>query len=263
MAVERHLDARLSVTSATLSDIGGRASNQDLLGSAQQDELACFVLCDGVGGHQGGEIASRIVVEAILERFQQESLFGERALRSYVDCAIARVVKRKQEHDDVKNMSATLAAVLLDVENRSVLFAHLGDTRIYLFRRGRLLNVTRDHSLVQQFIDAGYCKPSQLRTHALRSTLFAAVGIDSETAVDAIDPLLPVQEGDALLLCTDGFWEWIAEESMERAFDGAASVDDWLANMAALASAASAASGRERDNASAIAIWLGAAESDP
>lgn len=257
MSAESGGNSMLSLSSAALSAIGGRATNQDMLGSAYEDELACFVLSDGVGGHRGGEIASRIVVDSLLERFSQEALFGERALRSYVDNASMQVARRKREMPGLSNMSATVAAALIDRHRRHALFAHLGDTRVYQFRQARMLSCTKDHSLIQQFIDAGYCTAAQLHTHPLRSTLFAAVGIESETAINPIDNTVLLESGDAILLCTDGFWEWIASDDMAQALGDAATVDDWLDRMAAVADAASHASGRERDNASAIAIWLG------
>lgn len=247
----------LSLQVAQRSDLGGRASNQDHYGSAEQDELACFVVADGVGGYQGGEIASRLVVDAVLQRFCQEALFGERALRSYVNFAIAEVGRRKQQAPQLAEMSATVAAVLVDRQAGVALFAHLGDTRIYLFRQGRLSSVTRDHSAVQQFIDAGYCEPAQLRTHPLRSTLLAAVGIESETSVDMIDPPLPLEAGDALLICSDGFWEWIGDDAMAGALREAGSVQAWLDSMAATTQAASTVSGKVRDNSTVIAVWVG------
>ena len=256
MNAEGNVDALLAISSATLTEIGGRAGNQDRLGLAEQDELACFVVADGVGGLQGGEIASAVVVDAIVERVVQESLFGERALRAYVDFATARLAARKLAEPALKDMSATVAAVLIDRQNRLAVFAHLGDTRIYLFRAGRLRQVTKDHSLVQQFIDAGYCAPEQLRTHALRSTLFAAVGIESETPIEAISPAVGLEAGDALLICTDGFWEWLPDAAMEQAFDGARTVGEWLDNMAAAAAVQHRASRKDRDNASAIAVWI-------
>lgn len=258
MDAEPKLEAQLAVACASLAEIGDRARMEDRHGMLQQDELICVVVADGVGGQRGGAEAATIVVDTVLERFSQEALWGERALRSYLAAATARLAARKLEAPDLQGMSATVAAVLVDRHNRTALFGHLGDTRIYLFRRGHLAWVSKDHSVVQQFIDAGYCTPAQLRTHALRSTLFAAVGIESETPVQAIHAPVALEHGDALLLCSDGFWEWIDDSAMQSAFDGAASVGDWLRNMAAVAAAASMASGRPRDNTSAIALWISA-----
>lgn len=250
----------LVLTMAQACELGDRASNQDFFGSALQDELACFVVSDGVGGQQGGEIASQIVVEAILSRFKQESVFGERALRSYFDFAVSQVAARKTQEPRLKDMSATVATVLIDCQSRQAQFAHLGDTRIYLFRHKKRFMTTKDHSLVQQFIDAGYCAPDQLRVHALRSTLFAAVGIESETPIEAIDAPVTLEAGDALLICTDGFWEWIEEAAMEAALLQATDVDDWLDRMTTAAAAGNHTANKQRDNSTALAIWLGSSD---
>lgn len=249
---ESHL---LSLDIAELSEIGGRTINQDHLGILHQDELTCLVLSDGVGGELGGEVASRIVVETILSRFEKEALFGERALRSYVNFAITEIDSRKRRDPFLKNMSATLAAVLIDRQNKRALFAHLGDTRIYHFREGELLSVSHDHSVIQQFVDAGYCRPEQLRTHPLRGTLFAAVGIDSESVVEALDAAVALRFGDALLMCTDGLWEWVTETAMTTTLRTASDAGSWLRSMSSIADQANRASNKKRDNSSAIAVW--------
>ena len=244
----------LSLDIAQLSDIGGRSANQDHLGISQQDELACIVVSDGVGGELGGEVASRIVVESILSRFEQEALFGERALRSYVAFAIAEIDLRKRQEPLLNSMSATLAAVLIDRQNRRVLFAHLGDTRIYHFRENRLLSITHDHSLVQQFVDAGYYRPEQLRMHPLRSTLFAAAGLECELTVESLDSPVALQIDDALLICTDGLWEWLTEDDMTKTLLNSDDTASWLESMSEIADQAHQASEKERDNSSAIAV---------
>jgi serine/threonine protein phosphatase PrpC len=253
----------LSLDIAQVSDIGGRASNQDHLGILQQDEITCLVLSDGVGGELGGEVASHIVVESILSRFKKEALFGERALRSYVSFAIAELDVRKRQDPSLKNMSATLAAVLIDRQDQRALFAHLGDTRIYHFRDRDLLSVTHDHSLIQQFVDAGYCRPEQLRTHPQRSTLFAAVGINSESIIEALHAPLALRYGDALLMCTDGLWEWITETAMTTALLAASDARSWLKTMCMIANQAHRTSDKQRDNSSAIAVWCERAPTTP
>jgi serine/threonine protein phosphatase PrpC len=256
MANEVSADRILELSSAQITNIGDRQTNQDAQGSAQRGALACFVVSDGAGGHAGGEIASGIVVKAILDSFLYEQSFGARAMRFYVGQAVAMVANGKKANATVGDMSATIAAVLVDSENRCALWAHLGDTRIYLFRNRKLHNVTRDHSLVQQFVDAGYCPPEALRTHPQRSVLYAAIGNESETAPEMTQEAIALQDRDAILLCTDGFWEWITESEMEASLAAAASVDDWLRRMRQIVEANSANSPKFRDNYTAQALWF-------
>lgn len=245
----------LTLQFAELTDVGGRAQNQDALASAQRDDLACFVVSDGAGGHVGGEVASKLVVSAIIDSFLRELSFSQRALKSYLDQAIRQVAQGRRDAR-VADMSATVAVVLIDQDNCCALWGHLGDTRVYLFRAGQLVEVTKDHSLVQQFIDAGYVPADQIRSHPQRSVLFAAIGPDSDNP-PAITPIpVEVRAGDALLICTDGMWEWLSEQDMLQCLDSSADADQWLAAMGTRAAENSRASARKRDNFSAQAIWF-------
>ncbi|MFC5473303.1 PP2C family protein-serine/threonine phosphatase [Paraherbaspirillum soli] len=246
----------LVLTSSQLTNVGGRQSNQDALASARQDDLACFVVSDGVGGQEGGEIASNIVVKAVLDRFQQEATFSPRALQAYIDFAVIKLVRRQSEEPRLKDMSATVAALLIDRKNRSVLWAHMGDTRVYHFRGGKVHRVTKDHSLVQQCVDAGHCQPEQLRTHPQRSILCAAVGVAGDGIAEVTQLPEPVQAGDSFLICTDGFWEWIDESEMESAAAAADSAKAWLTGMHAIVEKNGGASKTPRDDCTAFTIYL-------
>ena len=246
----------LRLTCAKLSAIGMRASNQDAIGDARHDALTCFVMSDGAGGHEGGEVASRLVVDAILRKFGEEACFGPRALLSYFDHAIAAVALARRETAQRQDMSATAAALLVDRSNACAVWAHLGDTRIYHFRGARLLAATRDHSLTQQLIDAGYAKADELRIHPQRNILYAAVGAEGETLPTSSGDAVALENGDAFLICTDGLWEWVMEADMERTLAAAANTDAWLDALCTLADANIAAAGKVRDNYSVYAIGV-------
>ncbi|WP_166895803.1 protein phosphatase 2C domain-containing protein [Massilia sp. CCM 8734] len=237
-----------------ISEIGMRASNQDAVGEAQHGDISCFIIADGAGGHEGGEVAAHIVVEAMLEKFAAAPAFGAHALLSYTANAIASVAKNKQTQPQNHDMSATVAALLVDQANAHALWAHLGDTRVYLFRDAQLVSVTRDHSLTQQLIDAGYARAEQLRSHPQRNILFAAVGAEGETPVALGDGPVQLLDGDALLVCSDGLWEWVHEDEMERTLAESGNSEQWLSAMCALAEAALEGTDKVRDNFSAYAI---------
>lgn len=240
---------------ASVREIGMRASNQDCIGLASQDEMSCFVVADGAGGHQGGEIASRIVVESVLAKFGAESSFSTRALRCYVEHAVGEVAAAKRgAAAELGEMSATVAALLIDQANARAVWAHLGDSRIYLFRGGVLHKVTRDHSLTQQLIDAGYAKASELRLHPQRNILTAAIGTEGGTTISVSEPPVDLEAGDAFLMCSDGLWEWVDEAQMEHSLRAAADSQAWLSAMCAIADGAVGMSGKSRDNYSAYAI---------
>jgi serine/threonine protein phosphatase PrpC len=257
MKMEKPVCPDLTLAVAQTTNIGERNSNQDALGMVEQEGLACFVVSDGAGGHHGGEIAANIVVQAVIDSFIRDLSFGSRALQSYIDEAIAKVAHGKTEDQSRADMSATVAAVLIDRKNRCALWGHMGDTRVYVFRNFKVFSVTKDHTVVQQLIDAGYCKPEEARTNPQRSTLFAAIGAEGDIRPAVSEDTLAIEDGDVLLMCSDGFWEWVPEVDMEQALAAATDVNAWLDHMIRLAEVNSSASAKPRDNFTAFALWLG------
>lgn len=241
---------------AQITDIGSRAENQDALATAFQDDLACFVIADGTGGHAGGETAARLVTGAILEKFMHDASFSAHALRSYLNWASASVAFSKKLHLHQQHMSATVAAVMIDKMNHCALWAHLGDTRIYMFRHGKIRSITKDHSLAQRFVDAGYADYAQIRAHPQRSVLFAAIGAEGDTCPEVTAQAVDLTDGDAFLVCTDGFWEWVQEEEMEESLLAAHNSNEWLNTMNIIAERNVGNANKSRDNFSAFTIWL-------
>lgn len=247
--------AHVALSWASISALGMRETNQDSIGDAHKAGLACFVVADGTGGHAGGEIASRLAVEAVIGSFAGEPAFGAAPLRACVAHAGASVASDKKQYAERQDMSTTLAVLLIDEAAARAVWAHLGDTRVYLFREGRLHSVSKDHSLTQQLIEAGYASTGQLRTHPQRNILYAALGADGETPV-AVSDETGVQPGDAFLVCSDGLWEWVIEDDMERCLHAAQGPDEWLAALCAIAQTHADASRKVRDNYSAYAVLV-------
>ena len=246
----------IALTWTRINDIGKRSSNQDSVGEAFKDPLACFVVADGAGGHEGGEVASRVVVDAIINCFKEAPGFGPESLLSYAACASSDVAARKRSEPHYADMSTTVAALLVDCNRAQVMWAHLGDTRIYLFRAARLHAMSKDHSLTQQLIDAGYARAEQLRIHPQRNILFAAIGAENDTQIELSAGAMALETGDALLLCSDGLWEWVMEADMERTLAQSDSTEKWLAAMRRLADDNILNTGKVRDNYSAYAILV-------
>jgi serine/threonine protein phosphatase PrpC len=246
--------AAVKLSWAQASEIGMRATNQDAMGAARNGALTCFVVADGTGGHHGGEVASRLVADAVLGAFGAAPAFGAAALQAYVGKSIDSVAHARAADAELADMSSTVAALLVDEHAARAVWAHLGDTRIYLFRAGRVLAVTKDHSLTQQLIEAGYASADQLRVHPQRHILVAAVGAEGDVPVAVSDGAIALEAGDALLVCSDGLWEWVQENEMEQALATSARSEDWLAAMCAIADSAVKAAGKVRDNYSVYAI---------
>lgn len=247
---------QLSLDHASVTIRGARPSNQDVLADVHEDDLSCFILCDGVGGCEGGGVAASIVVEAVCDRFAEEAAFGSRALHSYISHAAQCVKARQSVQPAWKAMSATVTALLIDRRNRCATWMHVGDTRLYLFRDGARYTVTKDHSVAQQLVDAGLCKPDALARHPRRGQLFAAIG-----AVDSNDLPIPESEpallpGDAFLLCTDGLWENISEKEMAECLGRSTTANEWLAAIRRLCEEVGAPGRQPSDNASAVAVRI-------
>lgn len=247
---------------AEVSRIGGRSSNQDACARSDNGALVCLVVADGAGGHEGGEIASALSVQAVIGAFERSPGCTQALLRALIARATLDVQQQKIGRPQLAAMSATVATVLLDRAQGEAAWAHLGDTRIYLFRNGRVLHATRDHSLVQQLIDGGLAVGADPRTHKRRNVLYAAIGAESDVP-PSLQPPLALLPGDAILICSDGLWEWVTEDVMEACLAvaggaGAATAQAWLDALCTAADQASAASADTRDNYTAQAVIVGA-----
>ena len=251
--------APLRLSWAQVNDIGMRAENQDHVGVARHGELTCFVVADGTGGYAGGALASQLVVDALLAAFCANPACDTSSLRAAVGAASAHLAQARQDNPALSEMSSTVASLVVDAASAQAVWAHLGDSRVYLFRANRLHSVTVDHSLARQLVASGYAGHGALRAHPQRHILLAAIGTENGMDVSTSDGAAALLAGDALLLCSDGLWEWIDEAQMEAALAATGRSEDWLATMCGVAATAAAATIKVRDNFSACAIRVHAA----
>jgi len=249
-----HTPAGIPVTVGTLSRIGSRRQNEDACGFWVTDAGFCFVVSDGAGGHVGGAVASELAVKAVLGDYAATPAFSPDAVARSMALAEARIQEGRSGNDTLRDMTATIAVLFVDAQARNALHGHLGDTRIYVFRRGRARQLTRDHSLVQNLVDAGYIAKEDLRKHPERSVLLAALGIESEFSPSTSEQAVEVHEGDAFLICSDGLWEGLSENDMEDALMRAHSVEEWLA---LLENQVVRNDKPNQDNFTGVAVWIG------
>lgn len=261
MAEVMPFDALLELQTASFSDVGGRLTNQDALLNTQREQLYCCAVADGAGGHAGGELASRLVIDSLADAFQGSSGFGPAQITEWFSHASHRVAQEQITAVNNKSMSATAALLLLDMRQGrgQALWGHLGDTRIYFFRNGKIESFTKDHSVVQQFIDAGYCTAEEGKVHPQRHVLYGALGAEGEAQPVVTEQAVALQAGDAFLICSDGLWEWLEHQEMELALRSAGDVEGWLCQMQEISNSRAKVSASVRDNTTAIALWVGAA----
>ena len=242
---------RMRIDIAAVSRTGPRARNEDAHAWRDDGSHACMVVSDGAGGHGGGQVAARIAVDTVMEAFGRQPRSAVEGLRALVDEANRAVVRGQQASAEVADMRATVVLLAIDADARLARWAHVGDSRLYVLRDGRVHSRTRDHSLAQTLIDAGLADESLLHAPA-RGVLTASLG-GAEAGEARVSAPLTLQAGDALLLCTDGLWERLDDAQLVRARDIAETAADWLGRIEAVADPSG-----DRDNATALAvIWNG------
>ena len=218
-----------------------RRKNED----AYYAEPPLFAVADGMGGALAGELASRIAVQALGELVEEGS--DEERLASTVRLANRRVAERATSDPRASGMGSTVTAAL--VGPRSVAFAHVGDSRAYLWRAGALTRLSDDHSLVAEWVKAGALAPEEAALHPQRSVITRALGADWQVDVDTWT--MPARAGDVILLCTDGLTGFVDEAAIASTL---AENDDLDTVVNALVDAANAAGGE--DNITAVAMRL-------
>ncbi len=244
---------------AMLSRIGGRERNEDACGYLAEGGPACFVLSDGAGGHAGGDVAARTAVRAVLERFAARPRGDAMTVAALIDAAQAAVRDAQRGDPACADMRATLVVLLIDPVREHAVWGHVGDSRLYGFRDGHVTVQTRDHSLYESMVAAGLADEGDRRNNPVRNVLLASLGSDDAFAPEVTQTPYALRPGDALLLCTDGFWDYVTEPQMEGILQRVTTVDQWLSEMAGLV----ATRGPEnQDNYSAIGIWLGRGDFD-
>ncbi|WP_338415411.1 protein phosphatase 2C domain-containing protein [uncultured Sphaerotilus sp.] len=242
----------------TCVDPGARDHNEDDLRVGQSGDLAWAVLSDGAGGHSRGDEASRRVVTTVDAAMQQgaavaEGLSADR-LGSAIEQAHAGLNAEQSQAQGRWRMHATVVALALDRARGEAVWAHVGDSRLYLLRDGVAVALTRDDSVVQQMVDAGFLTPEAAQHHPRKNQLLCALGGAEPIEVHLCPAPLPVRAGDAFVLCSDGWWDVVTPDAIARTRQHAAGAADWLERMRRLVVEAGLPN---QDNYSAVVLLLG------
>ena len=170
-------------------------------------EPPLFAIADGMGGAQAGELASSLAAGAVRD---DEGVVGsgERHVTELIHEANRRVYQRSSEDAAASGMGTTMTVAL--VEDGTVVFGHVGDSRAYLIRDGKLEQLTEDHSLVAELVRSGKLSPEEAETHPQRSVITRALGTDPDVDVDTFS--IQTQPGDLFMLCSDGLTSMVEDE---------------------------------------------------
>lgn len=199
------------------SRVGDRNSNEDRLAYSYSRDALLMAVADGMGGHDGGEIASQISVQVMMAAFKRHArpnlpdpfLF----LQKYIRDAHQAVVNYAHKYYLPDPPRTTLVVCL--VQDNIAYWAHSGDSRLYLLRNGRVFAQTRDHSRVRLLLDSGIITPEQALNHPDRNKIYSCLGGIQTPEVD-YSRKTPLYSGDVVLLCTDGVWGGLSTSYIER-----------------------------------------------
>ncbi len=194
---------------------GSRKVNQDRLAYTYSRDTLMLVVADGMGGHAGGEIAAQIAVRLFIERFQQEAKPVLKNPLKFLQDTMLRAHAALGSYANQFSMLETprTTCVCTIVQAGHAYWAHVGDSRLYLFRQGGLIGSTKDHSKVQYLVDQGIIGVDEVIDHPDRNKIFSCLGGLVDPVID-LSRRTPLRNGDIIVMCTDGLWAVLDHKEM-------------------------------------------------
>lgn len=189
------------------SRLGNRIVNEDRLGVAETREAILLVLADGMGGYRGGQIASKALVNHVLRKFQRDN-FPITDPKAYlkeliVDAHLAVIRAGNEQYPPIEPRTTCVVCL---IQQGCVTWAHVGDSRLYMFRQGQLLQRTVDHSRIEEMRRKSAFTAAEIANHPQRHLVTRCVGYQQHPPIPTISETLELEKYDMLMLCTDGLW---------------------------------------------------------
>lgn len=209
----------------SVTDIGlVREANEDSCGSIEGVNGQVFTVCDGMGGHVGGAVASSLAVKSLLEFVTTATVDNPSVtINNAIISANQKLLAMIQERPDLKGMGTT--TTLLTVQPNGIYFGHVGDSRIYIFSNGKLHRLTKDHSFVQTLLDSGAITPEEAAVHPRKNELTTAMGASDTIQPTVVRHAVKPKPGDIFLLCTDGLCGLVDDTLIEKIVSANQSLD--------------------------------------
>ncbi len=222
-------------------------------GNQAEEIVGLFIVADGMGGHQAGEVASALAARVVADSLMQEVYLpylrqsAHQADQPSLNEALQHAVEAANQavHHQVPGSGTTLTCALV-IDNRAYL-AHVGDSRAYLYYNRQLKQITRDHSYVDKLVELGQISAEAAAVHPQRNVLYRAVGQGDQLEIDL--HLLDLPDGGRLLLCSDGLWGMLSDSIIQAILASAHSPQDACQELIAAANGAGG-----RDNITAVVI---------
>lgn len=205
------------------SDIGlQRSLNEDCAFAKNLSENEAFaVVCDGMGGVNGGEVASKMACDRISQKISlcykssMPMMSVTNLLLSAITTANVEIFDYSEQNPEYKGMGTTTVCAF--IKDNEVCIGHVGDSRAYIISKNGIRQVTKDHSLVQEMYDSGEISVEELKNHPVKNVITRALGVDEEVNIDFSSEFL--HEGDAVLLCSDGLTNFVEADEIYEAFN--------------------------------------------
>ena len=199
---------------------GGRKYNQDRVAYSYSKDAVLLVVADGMGGHYHGEVAAQITVQMIADMFQKHARPHIKDPHRFLSAAMISgheaILDYTAKHNLMESPRTTCVAAILQQDH--AYWAHVGDSRLYMFRGMRMVTRTKDHSKVQQLYDEGKISEAELHTHPERNKIYNCLGGFLPPDVD-LGKRMPIRDGDTLVLCSDGVWGVLSEAEIASILD--------------------------------------------
>jgi serine/threonine protein phosphatase PrpC len=238
---------------AQINRLGNRLQNEDRLIVTEDNDSILLVVADGMGGHSGGDIAAQVLVDTLDQYFRRSKkpIASPRAfLRNAIEAAHGNILKTgKQQQPPVEPRTTCVACL---IQGSTATWAHVGDSRLYLLRDGRIIARTIDHSYVEELFRKGLISESDMLTHPKRSYITQCVGALNHLPDISYTERDDLRPDDILLLCSDGLWSALGENDL-RGLPGTPDLDTALND---LASRAESNAYPQSDNISAVALRM-------
>lgn len=210
----------------TYTDVGARKLNEDSYGVQNGDKRCIAVLCDGLGGHNCGEVASQAAVKSIMDGIARIEQLQPEKIQDVLKKVNEAIVQQQTANPAQNGMRTTAVGCI--VEGRELTYFNSGDSRFYYFSNGALSAMSKDHSVSQMSIELGEMTFDEIRFDSDRNKLLKVLGDPTANEVGTVYSPIPYKKGDAFLLCSDGFWEYILEEEMEIDLSKARTAKEWV-----------------------------------
>ncbi len=201
------------------TDIGKlREVNQDSYYVSEKEDIPVFIIADGMGGHRAGEVASKMAIDVMKERFfkSNKSINEEREVvllvKKAIETANLKIYESSQKNKEYLGMGTTITMTY--ILGDKIVVGHIGDSRAYLLREGKFSQLTEDHSLVAQLLKNGSISEAEAQSHPQKNVITRAVGTDEEIDIDIV--VEKIYKEDIVLLCTDGLTNMVDDSQINE-----------------------------------------------